>query len=59
MRILASFLAYFRDTSVAQVRELRKAYYATVSLMDAQLGRVLDTLESTGLDKNTIVTFIG
>jgi arylsulfatase A-like enzyme len=47
------------DTSVAQVRELRKAYYATVSLMDAQLGRVLDTLESTGLDKNTIVTFIG
>ena len=25
----------------------------------AQLGRVLDSLESTGLDKNTIITFIG
>jgi arylsulfatase A-like enzyme len=27
--------------------------------MDAQLGRVLDSLEATGLDENTIVTFIG
>lgn len=42
-----------------KVRQLRLAYYATVSLMDAQLGRVMDSLEATGLDKNTIVTFIG
>ena len=42
-----------------KVRQLRLAYYATVTLMDAQLGRVLDSLEATGLDKNTIVTFIG
>eukprot|EP01045_Picozoa_sp_COSAG04_P040038 COSAG04_NODE_11506_length_705_cov_1.179868_1_plen_53_part_00 len=33
--------------------------YATVTLMDAQLGRVLDALEETGLERNTIVTFIG
>lgn len=45
--------------SLEQVRQLRLAYYATVTLMDAQLGRVLDSLEATGLDKNTIVTFIG
>ena len=42
-----------------KVRQLRLAYYATVTLMDAQLGRVLDSLEETRLDKNTIVTFIG
>lgn len=42
-----------------KVRQLRLAYYATVTLMDAQLGRVLDSLESAGLDENTIVTFIG
>ena len=42
-----------------QVRDLRRAYYAVISFMDSQLGRVLDTLESTGLVNNTIVTFIG
>ena len=41
------------------VRELRLAYYAVVSFMDAQLGRVLDALEHTGLDETTVVTFIG
>jgi hypothetical protein len=41
------------------VRELRLAYYAVISLTDTQLGRVLDTLSNTGLDDNTIVTFIG
>ena len=41
------------------VRELRRAYYATISLMDAQLGVVLDELEELGLDSNTVVTFIG
>ena len=41
------------------VRDLRRAYYAVISLMDAQLGIVLSALEDTGLAKNTIVTFIG
>ena len=34
-----------------------QAYYASISFADAQLGRVLAALESTGLDKNTIVVF--
>lgn len=46
-------------TNADYVRELRRAYYAVVSLTDAALGRVLDKLESTGLADNTIVTFIG
>lgn len=36
---------------------LLQAYYASVSYMDAQVGRVLDALEAKGLDKNTIVVF--
>ncbi|QDT68187.1 Choline-sulfatase [Planctomycetes bacterium MalM25] len=36
-------------------RELVHGYYAAVSYMDAQVGKVLDELERTGLNKNTIV----
>ena len=43
------------DSELAQ--EIIQAYYATVSFVDAQIGRVLDKLTKTGLDKNTIVVF--
>ncbi|MCP3691079.1 MAG: sulfatase [Planctomycetaceae bacterium] len=36
---------------------LLQAYYASVSYMDAQVGRVLDALEELGLADNTIVVF--
>ncbi|MGZ0708901.1 sulfatase [Coraliomargarita sp. W4R53] len=36
---------------------LLAAYYASVSYMDAQVGRVLDALEANGLKENTIVVF--
>ncbi len=39
------------------VRRAIQAYYASITFMDAQVGRVLDALEKTGLDKNTIVLF--
>ena len=38
-------------------KEIKEAYYATTSFVDAQLGRVLEKLRQTGLDKNTIVVF--
>ena len=38
-------------------KEIKEAYYATTSFVDAQLGRVLEKLKQTGLDKNTIVVF--
>ena len=38
---------------------LKHGYYACVSYMDAQLEKVLNTLEETGLDKNTIVILWG
>ena len=41
------------------VRLMKRAYYASVSYMDSQLGRVLDALTEFDLAKNTIITFIG
>ncbi|HEX3871211.1 MAG TPA: sulfatase [Pirellulales bacterium] len=40
-------------------RTLIHGYYAAMSYMDAQLGKVLDALEATGLAKNTIVVLWG
>jgi iduronate 2-sulfatase len=42
-----------------QQRELIHAYYACVSYVDAQLGRVLDELDQLGLAKNTIIVLWG
>jgi len=48
-----------RAFSVAEAREAMRAYYACISYMDAQLGRLLDELEKLGLSKNTIIVFWG
>lgn len=40
-------------------REARWSYYACVSYVDAQIGRVLNELKNLGLDKNTIVVLWG
>ena len=49
------------STSYGVTPELHKglleAYYASISYMDAQVGRVLDTLNEQGLAENTIVVF--
>jgi arylsulfatase A-like enzyme len=36
---------------------LLQAYYASISYMDAQVGRVLEALKENGLEDNTIVVF--
>ncbi len=38
-------------------REAIQAYYASISFMDAQLGRVIETLDRLGLSDNTIIVF--
>lgn len=48
-----------RDASPEQAREMMRAYYASTSFMDEQVGRVMDALNRLGLQKNTIVVFFG
>lgn len=45
--------------SEGQARNLIRGYYACVSFVDAQVGRVLDALRDQGLEKNTIVILWG
>jgi arylsulfatase A-like enzyme len=40
-------------------RELVRAYYACVSYMDAQVGRLLDALDELGLSASTTVVLVG
>ncbi|MBN1588087.1 MAG: sulfatase [Pirellulales bacterium] len=42
-----------------RARLLRHGYFAGVSYIDAQIGRLLDKLHETGLDKNTVVILWG
>jgi iduronate 2-sulfatase len=42
-----------------QSRELRHGYYACVSFVDAQIGRIMDELARLGLSENTIVVLWG
>ncbi len=39
-------------------RQCLQAYFASVTFMDAQLGKVLEALDRLGLTENTIITFV-
>ncbi|MEO6740296.1 MAG: sulfatase, partial [Chthoniobacteraceae bacterium] len=41
-----------------QAAEMRHGYFANISYMDAQLGKVLDALDASGVADRTIVTFV-
>lgn len=43
----------------AFLREVRHGYYACLSYVDAQIGKVLDALDALGLTGNTIVVLLG
>ena len=45
--------------STEQARHLRHGYYACVSYVDAQVGKLLDALGRLGLEENTIVVLWG
>ncbi len=45
------------DMSDAQRREVLQAYYASISFLDAQVGRVIASLDRLKLSDNTIIVF--
>lgn len=45
--------------SAADARRLTHGYYASISYIDAQVGRLLDQLDALGLTRNTIVVLWG
>ena len=45
--------------SDAKILELIQAYAASTSYMDAQVGRVLQHLDTLGLSQNTVIVFVG
>lgn len=48
-----------RDASEAEAREMIRAYYACISFVDAQVGRLLEALDRLGLRERTVVIFFG
>lgn len=48
-----------KPVSDRYARKLRHGYYASISYIDAQIGKLLDKLESEGLSDNTIVVVWG
>ena len=45
------------DVDATGEREAIRAYYASISFLDAQIGRLLDAVDRLGLAANTIVVF--
>ena len=49
---------YQADMSEEQMRQVMQAYYASVSFVDAQVGRLIAELDRLGLTDDTIVVFL-
>ena len=43
----------------AAIRKERSDYYAIITHLDAQIGRIFETLDREGLTKNTLIVFAG
>ncbi len=49
----------FRDLTEEQKQKITASYYTSTEYMDRNVGRVLDTLDETGLSENTLVIYLG
>lgn len=48
-----------RESPPDSSKEMKRAYWASTSFMDAQVGRVMEALQRNNLEDNTIVVFFG
>ena len=57
----AQYLGYPRGSEIttAQAQELMHAYYASVSYIDAQIGRLMNALDRLGLSESTTIVLVG
>ena len=44
-------------TNILDIKNARHGYYGMISYVDEKIGKLLEALEETGLDKNTVVIF--
>ena len=56
-RDTANWPYYFDGITIDEAKKCKQAYYATVSFIDAQVGRLMDALEVNDLLENTIIVF--
>lgn len=54
---LRKIVPHDADIPLARVQALRAAYYATISYLDALVGRVLAALEASGQAENTVIVY--
>lgn len=47
----------FQDYTNVEIKEIRAQYWAMISLIDYEVGRILDSLHDAGLSENTLVIF--
>lgn len=57
MKTFRKTMSRVEDQSEAQLREMMANYYGMISLIDHNVGRILDALEELGLAENTIVVY--
>ena len=57
-RIIGTPPAKYSEYTTANWRLSKAIYYGMITLMDDAIGRILETLDETGLSENTIVVFL-
>ena len=53
-----SYLGPAESFSADDILEMRRGYYASLALLDDEVGRVLAALEANGIAQNTLVIFV-
>ena len=55
--VVRRMASVWKDLSDADWQKVSAAYWATISFLDAEVGRILEVLRETGQEENTIVVF--